>query len=164
MARTGAWKPTLAIALCLMVSGAGGLGRDAGPALAAPAKPSATPKPKTAPAKASVHEPAPLDPAYYAYATQYYLQYLSSREQAEANSQDPFFYFHYYQYYRERYAPGSDVRSAGTAVPAWFATMPFRNARTQAFARFVQVASPSVDPTLGSALASGKPVAKTAGK
>jgi hypothetical protein len=91
--------------------------------------------------------PASHDPNYYAYATRYYLQHLNSRSQAESNAKDPYHFFNYYQFYRERYAPGMASRDPQGVVPAWFATMPFRNARTQAFARFVQVASPSATPT-----------------
>ncbi|MNK49203.1 hypothetical protein D3C87_680460 [compost metagenome] len=136
--------PMVAIALFLASSGFGGPGSRAFVASATPAKPG-TPAPAVSEASASAV--ASHDPNYYAYATRYYLQYLSSREQAETNAKDPYYFFNYYQFYRERYAPGSASKDPASAVPAWFATMPFRNARTQSFARFVQVASPSAAPS-----------------
>lgn len=135
--------PMVAIALFLAGSGFGGPGSRAFEVSATPVK-AASPLP--APSDASASVVASHDPNYYAYATRYYLQYLSSREQAESNAKDPYYFFNYYQFYRERYAPGSSKGQA-SAVPAWFATMPFRNARTQSFARFVQVASPSATPS-----------------
>lgn len=86
---------------------------------------------------------APPDASYYAYATQYYLQYLSNRGRPET-SKDPYHFFNYYQFYRERYAAGKKPQSP---VSSWLATMPFRSPRTQAFARFIQVASGSAFPT-----------------
>ncbi|GEM_PF-4455471 len=139
----------LAIALFLAPSAFGGPGRwafvlDTGQARAVvktvlPA--SASSAPSVPPAAGGSH-----DPNYYAYATRYYLQYLGSREQASTNAKDPYHFFNYYQSYQERYAPASSVRGQQGLVPAWFATMPFRNARAQAFARFVRIASPSASP------------------
>jgi len=157
------WRPMTAIALFLALSGNGWPGGGESVASASPARlPAATPTP-TAPAAAS--EEASQDPNYYAYATRYYLQYLSSREQAANHAKDPYFFFNYYQFYRERYAPGAVARGSEGPVPAWFASMPFRNARTQAFARFVQVATPSADPAVR--LAQPRPprdLSRTAGK
>lgn len=116
-------------------------------ASASPAKQqAASPMPAAQPATLS-SEATSQDPNYYAYATRYYLEYLNSQTHAESNAKDPYHFFNYYQFYRERYAPGVASRDPQGVVPAWFATMPFRNARTQAFARFVQVASPSATPT-----------------
>lgn len=133
--------PMVAIALFLAGSGFGGPGSRVFEVSAGPLK-----APSPVPSAASASAAASHDPNYYAYATRYYLQYLSSREQVESNAKDPYYFFNYYQFYRERYAPGSSNGQA-SAVPAWFATMPFRNARTQSFARFVQVASPSAAPS-----------------
>lgn len=137
-----------AIALFLTLSGVGGQGFRAFMGCAAQAQtasPMVSPTVSAAPGSASPTTPGSHDPNYYAYATRYYLQYLSSREQAITNAKDPFYFFNYYQFYRERYAPAS-ARNPQGPMPAWFATMPFRNARTQAFARFVQAASPSAVP------------------
>jgi hypothetical protein len=134
----------VAIALFLASSGFGGPGSRAFEASATPVK---APSPLPGPPDASASAAASHDPNYYAYATRYYLQYLSSREQTETNAKDPYYFFNYYQFYRERYAPGAASNGQASVVPAWFATMPFRNARTQAFARFVQVASSSAAPT-----------------
>lgn len=136
------WKPLMAIALFLGSTGFGWSEGRAFVANAAPQKPSPTGTAASgSPASGSA---ASQDPSYYAYATRYYLQYLGSREQARNNAQDPYHFFKYYQFYQDRYAPSA----GGTQqAPAWFATMPFRNARTQAFARFVQQASPSATPS-----------------
>ena len=138
----------MAIALFLVLSGNGGPGGGTLSALASPARlPTSSPAP-VAPSAGPSSEETSQDPNYYAYATRYYLQYLNSREQAESHAKDPYFFFNYYQFYRDRYAPEAVARGAEGPVPAWFASMPFRNARTQAFARFVQVASPSAVPAV----------------
>jgi hypothetical protein len=98
------------------------------------------------PPPASGSAAAPHDPNYYAYATRYYLQYLSAQGQGAHDAKDPYHFFHYYRYYQERYAAVPASGSLEGQAPAWFATMPFRNARTQAFARFVQPATPSAAP------------------
>lgn len=95
--------------------------------------------PGSSPAWGQEAASASHDPNYYAYATRYYLQYLSARDRGGRDAQDPYHFFHYYRYYQERYG------HTRAETPGWFATMPFRTERTQAFARFVQKASPSVE-------------------
>ncbi len=141
----------LTITFLLAASELGGPGSGAfalREARAQTAVPTAAPAASPASGSAAAGKALPThDSNYYAYATRYYLQYLNSSAQAETNAKDPYYFFNYYQFYRERYAPASAARGAQGPMPAWFATMPFRNARTQSFARFVQVASPSAAPS-----------------
>lgn len=134
----------IALGLALLGSPVGGLfGLHA--ALAQGAAPGGTPARASGSAAAgsSASASAAPDASYYAYATQYYLQYLSNRGRPET-SKDPYHFFNYYQFYRERYAAEKKPQSP---VSSWLATMPFRSPRTQAFARFIQVASSSAFPT-----------------